>query len=194
MTLGELADNLRVPLPEKLNHHKGFVGQCLEAILGADAGSESRPDFTALGVELKTLPVGPGLRPQESTYVCTVPLQDLQGLTWDNSAVKAKLSHVLWVPILVLPDMPLHTRQILNPVFWEPSPEQEDILRSDFNEIIDLIALGDLNQITASLGTYLHVRPKAANARCLTSYEDERTLPRGFYLRTAFTQVLVRDA
>jgi DNA mismatch repair protein MutH len=193
-TVGELASILQMPLPDKLNHHKGLIGQMLEAILGTDAGNESLPDFTKLGIELKTLPVGPTGQPKESTYVCTVPLGQIQSLTWDNSAVKAKLSHVLWIPILVLPNSPLSARQILPPVFWQPTPTESEILETDFNELIDLIALGDLSQITASLGTYLHIRPKAANASCLTSYEDEKTLPRGFYLRSGLTKQLVKSS
>jgi DNA mismatch repair protein MutH len=198
MNLGQLADFLCTSLPENLLHHKGFIGQCLEAALGADAGSDNLPDFTQLGVELKTLPVGPSLRPQESTYISTVPLHQLQGLTWENSAVKAKLNHVLWVPLLILPNTPLSERKILPPFLWQPSPEQESILKTDFDELIDLIALGDISQITASLGTYLHIRPKAAHARSLTSHADEvgapsQTLPRGFYLRAGFTATLLDD-
>lgn len=190
-TLGELASILQIPTPDNLLHHKGLMGQCIEALLGADAGSDSRPDFTQLGVELKTLPVNRQGCPLESTYVCTVPLQHLQGLTWDNSVVKAKLSHVLWIPILVTPKAPVGTRQILQPFFWQPTLEQEETLRTDFDELTELMALGHLEQITASLGTYLHVRPKASDARCLTSYEEGKTLPRGFYLRSQFTEGLV---
>lgn len=185
-TLGELASILQISTPDNLLHHKGLVGQCVEALLGADAGSESRPDFTHLGVELKTLPVNPQGRPLESTYVCTVPLKQLQHLTWENSVVKAKLSHVLWVPILVRPNTPVSERKILSPIFWQPTAEQEEMLKNDFNELVDLIAMGNLDQITASLGTYLHIRPKAANAKSLTDYEEGETLPRGFYLRSTF--------
>lgn len=181
-----------MPIPDKLTHHKGLIGQCLEAFLGADAGNDSRPDFTGLGVELKTLPVGPKLRPKESTYVCTLPLNQIQQMTWETSVVKAKLSHVLWIPILVLPNTSISQRQILPPIFWQPSPEQENTLKDDFNELVDLIALGELEQITASLGTYLHVRPKAANGRCLTDYEGGETLPRGFYLRPSCTTEVVK--
>lgn len=196
MNLGQLADFIDATLPDNLLHHKGWVGQCLEAALGADAGSDNVPDFTQLGVELKTLPVGKNLRPLESTYVSTVPLQALQGLTWENSAVKAKLSHVLWVPILNKPGSLLSERTILPPFLWQPNPEQASILKSDFDELIELICLGNLNQIKANLGQYLHVRPKAANARSLTQHPDEtgapaQTLPRGFYLRQEFTGSLL---
>lgn len=195
-TLRNIADELGVSLPENLHHHKGLIGQCLEGILGADAGCDSRPDFTSLNVELKTVPVDAQHRPKESTYVCTVPLKDLHQVTWENSVVKAKLSHVLWVPILSHPDLPIDQRIILEPIRWQPNAEQLETLENDFNELMDMIAMGEMGEITASLGDYLHIRPKAAHAKVLTEYtgenaDEQQTLPRGFYLRTALLRELL---
>lgn len=191
-TVGEIASILQTPLPSKLTQAKGLIGQCLEAFLGADAGNDSAPDFTKLGVELKTLPLTPNFRPKESTYVCTVPLSQLHTLSWETSVVKAKLNCVLWVPIVVPQTASVSDRLILPPFLWEPSVEEQTILKNDFDEIMDLIALGEIESITASLGTYLHVRPKAAHGASLTSYESHLTLPRGFYLRPSFTAGLVK--
>ena len=59
-----------------------------------------------------------------------------------------------------------------------------------------LIALGEIESITAHKGVYLQIRPKAANARARHWGVDEagalmRTLPRGFYLRTSFTREIL---
>ncbi len=195
-TLKEVALELNITIPNSLHHMKGFMGHLFEQLLGADAGCESRPDFTHLGVELKTLPVDAQLRPIESTYVCTVPLQQLHGLYWENSVAKQKLNHVLWVPILSDDPIPIAERKILQPFLWQPTEEQEDILKTDFDELIELIAMGKLSSITASQGTYLHIRPKAAHGKVLTQGIDEEghlsnTLPRGFYLRNHFTHGLL---
>lgn len=196
-TIGSLAHTLGLTSPEDLQHHKGWLGQVLELALGTDAGSQSKPDFTQLGIELKTIPVTAAYQPLESTYVCTVPLQSLSTLTFENSSVHAKLSHVLWIPILTLPQSRIADRPLLTPVLWQPNETQSHILKTDFDEIMDLIAVGQLAQITASLGVALHVRPKAANAKVLTSAFDEEghassTLPRGFYLRPSFTAEILR--
>lgn len=195
-TLGSLATSLELTLPPDLHQHKGWLGQMLELALGADAGNQSKPDFTHLGIELKTIPVTAQGKPLESTYVCTVPLQNIGSLTYENSVVCAKLSHVLWVPIQT---GPLAQRKILTPCLWQPSAEQYQILKTDFDEAMDLIAMGELSQITASLGTALHIRPKAAHARVLTqgigaAGSHEPTLPRGFYLRPEFTREILRIA
>lgn len=195
-TLRDVAKQLNIQVPNTLHHMKGFMGHLFEQILGADAGCESRPDFTQLGVELKTLPVDTQLRPMQSTYVCTVPLQHLNGVHWENSAAKQKLNHVLWVPILHEADTPIGERKILPPFLWQPSPAQEEALKTDFDELIELIAMGQLASITASIGTVLHIRPKAAHGKVLTTGidaagEHSDTLPRGFYLRSCFTRELL---
>jgi DNA mismatch repair protein MutH len=61
---------------------------------------------------------------------------------------------------------------------------------------MDMIATGELEQITAHQGQYLQIRPKAANTKTLRNGindegEEILTLPRGFYLRTSFTKQLL---
>ncbi|MFI4955954.1 MAG: DNA mismatch repair endonuclease MutH [Gammaproteobacteria bacterium] len=190
-TIGELAQQVGLALPEQLITHKGLVGQLVEYLLGTDAGNQSKPDFLGLGIELKTIPVNAQRRPKESTYVCTVPLNQRPFERFETSVVQAKLAHVLWVPLLT--DAPLVAHwTILDPVFWQPNEEQWMILRTDFEELMDAIALGGLETITSRMGEALHIRPKAADGKQLTSFFGEdgslgQTLPRGFYLRTGFT-------
>jgi len=83
-TLGELAPRVGLTAPPDLRHAKGFVGQLLERVLGASAGSLSQPDFPALGVELKSLPVNARGRPCESTFVCHIPLTEIGSVEWDE--------------------------------------------------------------------------------------------------------------
>ena len=62
-SIGELAAALGVPAPPLGVRGKGKVGGLIERALGASSGSAARPDFPALGVELKTIPVDPARRP-----------------------------------------------------------------------------------------------------------------------------------
>ena len=98
-TIGEVAAELGLPCPLDLRRAKGFVGGLIERVLGADAGPRALPDFSALGVELKTLPVDAQGRPVESTFVCTIPLTEVANLEWEDSPVLRKLRRVLWVPV-----------------------------------------------------------------------------------------------
>jgi len=196
LSLGELAVQLNQTVPASLQTAKGWVGQLIEQCLGATAASLPEPDFQHIGVELKTLPINRQGQPQESTYVCTVPLLDNTGLKWETSWVRRKLQRVLWVPVEADAALPVATRRIGMALLWTPSPQQEAVLKQDWEELMELIVTGQLEQISAHHGTWLQIRPKAANARALCTAFDEKgapteTLPRGFYLRPAFTRTLL---
>jgi len=186
-------------VPEDLRRHKGWVGELLERALGASAGSQPKPDFPDLGIELKTVPVRGDGYPLESTHVCTVPLSGTAGLRWTESLVRRKLARVLWIPIQGDTDVPLESRRIGMPLLWSPTPPQERQLEQDWEELMHYIGLGDLDQISASHGNYLQIRPKAADGAAMTETVGPdgvmtAALPRGFYLRASFTAEIIRTA
>lgn len=196
ITLAELAQHVGRPLPRDTRRGKGFAGQLLEAALGASAGSLSEPDFQRIGVELKTVPVGANGRPLESTYVCTVPLELDHAPRWRDSAVRRKLARVLWLPVEGARELTLAQRRIGSAILWTPDPIEEASLRADWEELMELVMLGQVARITAHQGSCLQVRPKAADASARRWGVDERgvrvrTLPRGFYLRPGFTAAIL---
>ncbi|CWW76842.1 TPA: DNA mismatch repair endonuclease MutH [Haemophilus influenzae] len=192
LTFGELADELHIPVPIDLKRDKGWVGMLLERALGATAGSKAEQDFSHLGVELKTLPINAEGYPLETTFVSLAPLVQNSGIKWENSHVRHKLSCVLWMPIEGSRHIPLRERHIGAPILWKPTAEQERQLKQDWEELMDLIVLGKLEQITARIGEVMQLRPKGANSRAVTkgigkNGEIIDTLPLGFYLRKEFT-------
>lgn len=198
LTFGELADELHIPVPPDLKRDKGWVGMLLERALGATAGSKAEQDFSHLGVELKTLPINAEGYPLETTFVSLAPLVQNSGVKWENSHVRHKLSCVLWMPIEGSRHIPLRERHIGVPILWKPTDEQERQLKQDWEELMDLIVLGKLDQITARIGEVMQLRPKGANSRSITkgigrNGEVIETLPLGFYLRKAFTAGILND-
>lgn len=196
LTLGELASRQGVTVPDDLRRHKGWVGQLLEQVLGADAQSLAEPDFRGIGVELKTLPIDHNGLPRESTYVCTVPLEEGLEPSWEQSWARRKLSRVLWLPVEADPEIPLAERHVGTALLWSPNVEEDGVLRRDWEELAEMICMGELEQITARMGSVLQIRPKAANSkvRCNTVGGDGeaiRTNPRGYYLRVSFTRKLL---
>ena len=192
LTFGELADELHIPVPPDLKRDKGWVGMLLETALGATAGSKAEQDFSHLGIELKTLPINAEGFPLETTFVSLAPLVQNSGVNWENSHVRHKLSCVLWMPIEGSRHIPLRERHIGAPILWKPTTEQERQLKQDWEELMDLIVLGKLDQITARIGEVMQLRPKGANSRAVTkgigkNGEIIDTLPLGFYLRKEFT-------
>ncbi len=195
-SFGELADRAQLPIPKDLKRDKGWIGMLLELWLGASAGSKPEQDFAALGVELKTIPVDAAGKPLETTFVCVAPLTGNSGVTWETSHVRHKLTRVLWIPVEGERQIPLADRRVGSPLLWSPSAAEEESLRRDWEELMDLIVLGQVERITARHGEVLQLRPKAANSKALTEAIGEQgepilTLPRGFYLKKNFTGALL---
>lgn len=195
-SLGELAMLAGIPIPRDLKRDKGWIGILLELWLGASAGSKPEQDFAALGVELKTIPIDSSGRPLETTFVCVAPLTGNSGVTWESSHVRHKLKRVLWIPVEGERSIPLAERRVGAPLLWSPNEEEDRQLRMDWEDLMDLIVLGQVERITARHGEVLQLRPKAANSKALTEAvgahgEPILTLPRGFYLKKNFTATLL---
>jgi DNA mismatch repair protein MutH len=168
---------------------KGKVGELLERVLGA-TGTGAELDFPDIGVEMKTVPIEGG-KVAESTFVCAFPLMDADRAEFETSWLRRKLAHVLWVPV--------HERERIGKAkLWEPSAEQQAALKSDFDEIVGRIAIGDIEDLSAHVGAILQLRPKAATGSVRTSApgrdgELVSTVPRGFYLRARFVATILAE-
>jgi DNA mismatch repair protein MutH len=180
---------------------KGKVGELLERVLGATGGSAATWDFPDLAIELKTIPLDERGTPRESTFVCAVSLLDAERAEWETSWARSKLSKVLWVPVTPGPggpEGPGGERRIGGARLWSPSAEQDDVLRGDFEEILGRVAASGIEDVSARIGRWLQLRPKAAHGRVRTRAPggdegDVATVPRGFYLRARFTDAILRD-
>jgi len=197
-SLGEIARNIELAIPLDLKKEKGWVGKLLELYLGANSGSKAERDFSHLGIELKTIPINRLGLPLETTFVSVAPLTANHGITWESSHVKYKLSKVLWIPVEGDRTLPLASRRVGLPILWQPSKQEELQLKHDWQELMDMIVLGQIEKITARQGEYLQIRPKAANGKALTEAFNENgesimTRPRGFYLKKQFTTQILTN-
>lgn len=198
LTLSQVAHDHKIQVPESLLRNKGWIGNLLEIALGAHAGSKPQQDFPNLGIELKTIPIDRNGKPLETTFVCVTPLVGINGLQWENSNIANKLRKVLWVPILSEKHLSIGERTIGFPFLWQPSLAETQLLKQDWEEIMDMIAMGNIETINGKIGQVLQLRPKAANSRALTDAigkdgQPIKTLPRGFYLKIPFTHQILKN-
>lgn len=198
-TLASIAQEHGIEVPPHLKRHKGWIGQLLEFVLGADCNHLPQPDFYHLQIELKTVPVNSDFKPMESTYVCHVPLQRLATQSWHHSPVYCKLKNVLWIPVIGGREHAPGDRCIGPALLWQPTQQQWEILEQDWQCFSERINAGELDQITGSLGQALQIRPKGANAKSLVQTLDAdglptQTLPRGYYLRSRFLHSILQPA
>lgn len=82
--------------------------------------------------------------------------------------MRHKLQRVLWIPVEGERTIPLAARRVGAPLLWSPDEDEERQLRMDWEELMDLIVLGEVERITARHGEVLQLRPKAANSKALT--------------------------
>ncbi len=199
LNFAQLADSLQLIIPTEQQRRKGWAGMAIELALGTTAGNKAMPDFSNLGIELKTIPLNKKGKPAESTFVTSIPLLTLHQQNWLSSQCYAKLKRVLWLPLEGDTEIPFAHRRIGQGFLWSPSQCEEAILAQDWNELATMIVTGQLDEIHAGLGQYLQVRPKAANAKSLCYGFDNTgakilTLPRGFYLRSRFTEQIINSS
>lgn len=197
-TLGQVANGLNISVPENLQHTKGWQGQLIEIALGGIDTTFAGPDFPELNIELKTIPLDHRGLPKESTYVCAIELSEIHAQHWKTSLVYKKLQQVLWVPVEAEKNIPIAERHIGMPLLWSPDETQEKILKTDWEEHMEKISMGQIAEITAHMGNTLQVRPKAASGKIRRKGSNEvgetkDTLPRGFYLRPAFTSEILKQ-
>jgi DNA mismatch repair protein MutH len=197
--LGELADGLGMPVPAGRVRTKGWSGQILEHELGVAPGGTRGPDFAALGVELKTVPVDVDLVPLESTAVCQIDPIAIAAEGWDGSYVQLKLARVLFIAL----EVPAGTRsvgerRVAAVRLWSPDVEQQRLLRADFELFVrGFFRQGRADDITGHLGAVLQVRPKGRNsADTRDGYDAAGNATRvgkcGFYLRPSFVAAILR--
>jgi DNA mismatch repair protein MutH len=193
LKLGAIAHERGVEVPPDLRRSKGWAGTLLEKALGATGSSRAEPDFPALGIELKTIPVDEKGRPMESCFVASLDLAAADP-RWETSAVRKKLARVAWVAVQAAERIPLAERRCGAALLWSPSADEECALRDDYEDIVELLAAG--MRVTARTGKWLQLRPKGADGKALRWALDEegalaRTPPRAFYLRRSFTEALL---
>ena len=133
----------------------------------------------------------------ETTFVCVAPLTGLVGANWEKSHIRNKLARVLWVPVISERIIPIAERIVGTPFIWSASAEEEQLISQDWQELTDMIVLGEVENIHGKHGQVLQLRPKAANSQARTKAYNKHgqpfmTLPRGFYLKVAFTHQLIK--
>jgi DNA mismatch repair protein MutH len=200
-SLAELADGLGLGVPVGHVRTKGWSGQIIERELGAGDGGERGPDFAALGVELKTVPVTEALIPLESTAVCHIDPIAIAAESWASSYARRKLERVLFVALAVRDRAtPVADRRVAAVTLWSPSPAEDAVLGADFQFFVErFFRCGRAAEITGHHGEALQVRPKGRNAADVRrAYGPDGQPIRlgkcGFYLRPGFVGRILRDA
>lgn len=195
LKINEFANLLGIKLIANNIKTKGYIGQMLEIYLGADGKNKSDVDFSFLNLELKTVPVDENFKPLESTFICHANLFANGDINFYHSSLYKKINNILFVLIKSAKGQAIAEKQIVGYFIFRPSKKQLEIIKQDYDELMEMVCNGQANDINAKIGTIIQMRPKCANGKALTKYinstgEELLTRPRGFYMRRAFCAYL----
>lgn len=183
LTIRELANILKIELPFSLKYAKGFIGQLIEVALGASAEANPIQDFPNLKIELKTIPINYDGKATQTTHVCIFH-HDTFGQSFENSNLYNKLKKILWVPIEGNTEIPFTERHIGRAFLWELKEDDLELIKQDWEEIMDFLTTNDITQLSAKIGNQMQIRP-SGKIKGVPQYS--------FYLKTSFTNKILLE-
>jgi len=187
------------------SRNKGLAGRIVEAAMGLPANPRQEADLSHLGLEIKTVPVGPGLKVLEMTKITMLNFQDVADHPFEGSNVEHKLRSIIFVPVMKLePDRP-DQWYIRSPFIWFPSNAAYRQLKRDYESVREIIRAGDVERISSKRppdgqGVFMTANTAGRDSRDETSYflEEERrrevvSKRRAWMLRKDFTAEILRE-
>lgn len=148
----------------------------------------------ALGLEIKTIPLGPNAQPYEAMSFPSFDPRELVGEEWEDSDLLAGISNMLLVPIYrEQRDIDLMQQRVCRPFRWSPDREQMSGIRAEWERYRETFSAGSGQRMpTESETRFIHVRPHAMDAKDHIEQPDGNTMVKqSFWLNRDFVRELV---
>jgi DNA mismatch repair endonuclease MutH len=148
----------------------------------------------ALGLEIKTIPLGPNAEPYEAMSFPFFDPRELVGEEWEDSDLLAGISNMLLVPIYrEQRDIDLLQQRVCRPFRWSPDREQMSGIRAEWERYREAFSVGSGQRMpTESETRFIHVRPHGRDAKDRIELPDGRTIVKqSFWLNRDFVRELV---
>lgn len=180
--------------------NKGSIGQLIEKYLfGIDNNSESEPDFTESGIELKITPYKKlkdgTLSAKERLVLNIIDYMEEYKYTFKSSHFwhknnKIQLLWYLWEANKDKKDLIITNEKLLE----LDSSEDLNQIKEDWNFIINKIKGGKAHEISEADTMYLGACPKGANSSSKRKqpFSDTPAMQRAFCYKTSYMTQLVR--
>ena len=184
---------------------KGYLGDIIEEyFFGKKLDHLSRPDFPEAGVELKTTPIK---RHAKKRYVAKerlvfqmIDYHAVINETWEDSSFLKKNSLVLLMVYLYDKDKSLldYRFKIIRLIdLLENLPDEDiQIMRNDWETIVDKIKDGEAHEISEGDTYYLAACTKGASAKDKTSQpnSDKKAMRRAFSFKQSYMNTIVAES
>ena len=145
---------------------KGLVGAIYENFFGIEPNSRSEPDFTAAGIELKSVPIflisGVEARAKERISLGMIDWTSLPSETWETAHARRKLENLMLIFYRWAPLRPIGSFETLVAGLWKPDPATLATIEQDWLAIQRLAIEGRINDASESLTKALGAATKGA--------------------------------
>ncbi len=180
------------------NTGKGSLGQIVEeAVFGYKINSKKDADFSEVGMELKVVPLKKvkisntglakreGLSVKERIVLSIIDYEAVVNECWENNSLNKKMLKLLLMFYIHEKDIPKLDQYFRLVSKWEPSPSDMEVLKEDWNTIVDKIRLGRAHELSEGDTLYLGAATKGSSAKTVRNqpYSSIPAKQRAFSLK-----------
>lgn len=200
-TIGEIKESLFIG--DKCKMKKGASGLIVENLLGIENNSRPEADLVQIGCEIKILPLQKNrdgsIKAKEPTAIQMINYCEVAKETWETAKIRSKINLTFWVVYLAKVNGKPKQQDdyvIVDYFLDHPSDVQNEVFKTDWEEIQSYIKRGDADKLSCSMGVYLEPKTKGANNQDKTDAPDgkggiTRARRRAFYYKKNYTNTQI---
>ena len=182
---------------------KGASGLIVENLLGVENNNRDEADLPQIGCEIKILPLQKNkdgsVKAKEPTAIQMINYCEVATETWKTAKLRSKINLTFWVVYLAKENGASKKQDdyvIVDYFLDHPSDVQNEIFKSDWEDIQAYILRGEADKLSCSMGTYLEPKTKGANNQDKTNAPDGnggiiRARRRAFYYKKNYTNTQI---
>ena len=200
-SLREYLDSVGINYTNSISaRSRGKLGNEIERFFfGYKPNSDKNADFSNVGLELKVMPLkrtpSGALTPKERLVLSIINYTSIVEETWDNNTLLNKLKLLLLM--FYIHDSEKVSIDLIFELIdkWSPSAKDLDIIRSDWENIVNKIKNGKAHEISEGDTFYLGACTKAANSNVHIKqpYSDIPAKPRAFALKSSYVKSIWQE-
>ena len=186
------------------SNDKGRIGQVIQVYLGKDPDNDPGADFPEAGVELKVtglLANKTSYRAKERLVLHMIDYTKDHGIPFEESGLLNKCGTMLITTYQYLPapkgDKPDYgSFPVVDSFVYKLSDNDIEIMRNDYNTILEKINSGHAEVISESDTEYLAACTKGPDSKHLVKQfnSSEMAKPRAFSLKPSFLTTIIKES
>lgn len=195
INFAELAENLK---------NKGNLGNLVEEyFFKIHPGNEQAPDFKEAGVELKTTGIikkkDGNYKAKERLVLTMIDYLGLANETWDDNSLMKKCKQMLILFYIYDSSIPAIKRKFaLKPLLWDFPQSDLEIIKQDWQTIVDKIKAGKAHELSEGDTFYLAACRKGSGGSKeplrKQPFSNELAKSRAFSLKLSYVNKMVELA